>query len=155
MSWPTGREVIVDLLAKNELEQVLGDLEGAATLLSTAARHIETAVSVASSDPEGAYAVLYDAARKSLNAVLLAQGLRSTSKGGHLATERAIQAQFTKPPPAEAFRAFPRLRVTRNSSEYRSSGAVDTALVVADVVLVRRLHGAAAQLVQAMPVFVG
>lgn len=66
MSWPTGREVIVDFLAKNALEQVLGDLEGAATLLLTAARHIETAFSVAYSDPELAYAVLDDAARKNL-----------------------------------------------------------------------------------------
>lgn len=133
---------------------MLGDLEGAAALLSTAARHIETAVNVASSDPEAAYAVLYDAARKSLTAVLLAQGLRATSKGGHIAIERAIQAQFTKPPPAEAFRAFPRLRVTWNSSEYGSSGALDSALVVADAVVVRRLHAAAAQLVPAMPVFI-
>lgn len=50
--------------------------------------------------------------------MLQAQGLRATSKGGHYAIQEAIAAQFTKPPPCDAFRPFGRLRRTRNQVEY-------------------------------------
>ena len=104
-SWPTGIETIKALLAEQNLQKVSPSVETAGTALEAAARHLDSALVLADDDPEGAYALLYDAARKSLVAVLQAQGLRATSRGGHYAVQEAIAAQFTKPPPRDAFRA--------------------------------------------------
>jgi hypothetical protein len=96
---------------------------------------------------------LYDAARKSLAAVLHAQGLRATSKGGHYAIQEAISAQFTKPPPRDAFRPFGRLRRTRNQIEYDDITPITADDVEADSPVVRTLHAMAQQLVDVLPVF--
>lgn len=120
----------------------------------SATKHVDSALRVADSDPDGAYTLLYDAARKSLAAVLQAQGLRATSRGGHYAIQEAISAQFTKPPPRDAFRAFARLRRARNQIEYDDISTITADDVHADVDIVRNLHAAAAQLVLVLPVFI-
>lgn len=120
-SWPTGIEIIKGLLATNSLQKVAPSREAATAMLNAAARHLESASLVAQTDPDGAYTLLYDAARKSLAAVLQTQGLRSTSRGGHYAIQEAISAQFSKPPPREAFRPFGRLRRARNQIEMTTS----------------------------------
>ena len=117
-SWPTGIETIKALIAAGNLQKVAPSLTSAQGFLAQAAGHLDSAQSVSETDPTGAYSLLYDAARKSLAAVLHAQGLRATSKGGHYAIQEAISAQFTKPPPRDAFRPFGRLRRTRNQIEY-------------------------------------
>jgi hypothetical protein len=117
-SWPTGIDTIQSLLASGQLQKVSASREAAAASLDAAAKHIDSAVNIADTDPEGAYTLLYDAARKSLVAVLQIQGLRPTSKGGHYVIQQAITAQFTKPPPKDAFRSYARLRRTRNQVEY-------------------------------------
>jgi hypothetical protein len=104
--------------------------------------------------PTGAYALLHDAARKSLAAVLQAQGLRSTSRGGHYAIQEAIAAQFTKPPPRDAFRSFGRLRRNRNQIEYDEISPITAEDIAADEPAVRALHAMARQLVGVLPVFV-
>ena len=63
-------------------------------MIATARRHIASATTNADSDPEGALALAYDAARKTGTALLAHQGLRPTSTGGHLAVVDAINAQF-------------------------------------------------------------
>jgi hypothetical protein len=47
------------------------------------------------------------------------QGLRATSRGGHVAVERAVGAQFADAVPA--FTSFRRLRRNRNRFEYPGS----------------------------------
>lgn len=84
-SWPTGIEIIKGLLAANNLQKVAPSRKAATAMLAAAAKHLESASLVARTDPDGAYTLLYDAARKSLAAVLQTQGLRSTSRGGHYA----------------------------------------------------------------------
>lgn len=153
MSWPTGIERIKELLAEQNLQKVAPSLDAANATLATAARHIDSALRLAGDDPDGAYALLYDAARKSLSAVLQAQGLRATSRGGHYAIQEAIAAQFTKPPPRDAFRSFGRLRRMRNQIEYDDISPVITDDVHADADTVRALHAMAAQLVPLLPVF--
>jgi hypothetical protein len=59
----------------------------------------------------------YDAARKAMTAILLNQGLRPTSKGGHVVVGEAILAQLD-PPHGETFRPFRWMRPLRNDSEY-------------------------------------
>lgn len=59
-----------------------------------AERHFRSAEAIADSDPSAAYAVMYDGARKALATILAQQGLRATSKGGHLAVQNAVEVQF-------------------------------------------------------------
>jgi hypothetical protein len=152
-SWPTGVETIKELIAAGNLEKVAPSLEAAHGFLAQAAGHIDSAHTVANADPTGAYSLLYDAARKSLAAVLQAQGLRATSKGGHFAIQEAINAQFTQPPPREAFRPFARLRRNRNQVEYEDNTPITAEDVEGDTPVVRALHTVAERLVDVLPVF--
>jgi hypothetical protein len=154
-SWPTGIETIQHLLARGDLQKVAASADAAASFLDQAAKHLHSATAVADSDPDGAYTLLYDAARKSLAAVLQTQGLRATSKGGHYAIQEAITAQLTKPPPRDAFRPFGRLRRTRNQIEYDDISPVTADDVHADAAVVKTLHTMATNLVDALPVFTG
>jgi hypothetical protein len=72
-------------------------------------------------DPTGAYQLLYDAARKALGSVLENQGLRATSRGGHIAVVDAATAQLD-PPLGGVLRPFDRMRRRRNEAEYPSQG---------------------------------
>lgn len=152
-SWPTGVETIKKMLAADNLQRVVASVDGASAFLDAAAKHLDSAVAVAEADPDGAYTLVYDAARKSLAAVLQAQGLRSTSRGGHYAIQEAIAAQFTKPPPRDAFRPFGRLRRARNQIEYDDVSAVTADDVRSDAATVRTLHAMASQLIAVLPVF--
>jgi hypothetical protein len=58
-----------------------------------------------------------DAARKALAAILENQGLRATSRGGHLAVREAVSAQLD-PPLGTALRPFDRIRRRRHQAEY-------------------------------------
>jgi hypothetical protein len=152
-SWPTGIDTIKQLLAASNLQKVAPSREAANTFLDAAAKHLDSALTVAEHDPDGAYTLVYDAARKSLAAVLQAQGLRATSKGGHYAIQEAVAAQFTKPPPREAFRPFARLRRTRNQVEYDDISPITADDVQADAETVRTLHAMAALLIPQLPIF--
>ena len=153
-SWPTGVEEIKALIAAGNLQTVAPSLESARGFLAQAAGHLGSAQKLADTDPTGAYTLLYDAARKSLAALLQAQGLRATSRGGHYAIQEAIAAQFTKPPPRDAFRPFGRLRRTRNQVEYDDITPITGEDVQAEIPVVRSLHAMAEQLVEALTVFV-
>lgn len=153
-SWPTGVDEIKALIAAGNLQNVAPSLESARGFLVQAATHVDSAQQLAGTDSTGAYTLLYDAARKSLAAVLQAQGLRATSRGGHYAIQEAIAAQFTKPPPRDAFRPFGRLRRTRNQVEYDDITPITDEDVNAEIPIVRSLHAMAEQLVEALPVFV-
>ena len=67
-----------------------------------------------------AHTLAYDAARKAVDAVLLAMGLRPSREGGHIATVTAAEA-ILQPPPASRSRnvqAFARARLVRHEDEY-------------------------------------
>lgn len=123
MTWQRGREEVQRLLAGAELEEVPADQEGAAALIDTARRHVRSARTIATDDPAGAFQAAYDALRKSAAALLSAQGLRATSRGGHLAVRDSVKAQFGGSGGTSAFAAFDRMRRTRNSLEYPSAGS--------------------------------
>lgn len=61
----------------------------------------------------------YDAARKSLAPLLVIQGLRPTSGGGHIALNDAVIAQFGRGM-GDVIRPFGSMRRLRNTSEYPS-----------------------------------
>jgi hypothetical protein len=97
VTWDRGREVIDRLLRDQELERVTPNQPVADRLLADASAHIASARLIASRDPAGAYQLGYDAARKAAIALLAVQGLRTTSRGGHVAVQDAVRAQFGGP----------------------------------------------------------
>jgi len=120
MTWEPGRDRVQQLIDDAEIEPVAPDIEVARRLLADAGRHIATASAAkAADDMSGAYQLAYDAFRKSAASLLEAQGLRATSRGGHLAVQEAVTAQFGAA--ARTFRSFSRIRRARNSFEYPSS----------------------------------
>jgi HEPN domain-containing protein len=120
MSWETGSGRIQELLNAGELGQVPPDTRLARRMLVDAGRHLATAAAAESTgDLPGAYQLAYDALRKSAASLLEAQGLRATSRGGHIAVQDAVTAQFGSS--IRALRSFSRLRRARNSFEYPST----------------------------------
>src|SRR6266487_5858534 len=121
MRWEQGRAAIERMLADGELQRVPASREQADRLLIQAKTHVTSAVLVCGDDPAGGYALAYDAARKALTAILENQGLRPTTRGGHLAVLEAIRAQLD-PPMGQALRPFDRIRRQRHDVEYPSNG---------------------------------
>ncbi len=120
MTWQPGRDKIAELLAAAELQQVTADHSIAQLLVDDAGRNLATAAAaLSSSDLSGAYQLAYDALRKSAASLLAAQGLRATSRGGHIAIQEAARAQFGST--LKAFRSFGRIRRARNNFEYPST----------------------------------
>jgi HEPN domain-containing protein len=120
MSWETGSGRIKELMDSGELGQVPPDGELARRMLADARRHLATASTAKSTgDLSGAYQLAYDALRKSAASLLEAQGIRPTSRGGHIAVQDAVIAQFGTS--IRALRSFSRLRRARNSFEYPST----------------------------------
>lgn len=122
--WPVGVEVIQRMLdvIPPHLQRVQPDREHAEVLIAQARAHLASAKVLAGSDPEGAYALLYDAARKALTAILENQGLRPTSKGGHLAAYEATMAQLENEL-RTTLRPFDRMRRRRHDAEYPATDA--------------------------------
>jgi HEPN domain-containing protein len=120
MSWEAGSERILELISAGELGQVPPDTKLARRMLADAGRHLATAAAAQSTgDLPGAYQLAYDALRKSAASLLEAEGLRATSRGGHIAVQDAVIAQFGSS--IRALRSFSRLRRARNSFEYPST----------------------------------
>ena len=78
-------------------------------------QHVDSAALCLASAPEAAFVLAYDAARKSAAALLAHQGLRPTTRGGHIAAVEAMRAQF---PGVPGLKSLDRLRRRRNQAEY-------------------------------------
>jgi HEPN domain-containing protein len=120
--WRKGEQQVVSLIEQRHLQQVAADSQTAAALLASAGRHVESARRTLDADPEAAYALAYDAARKSATALLAHQGLRPTTSGGHIAVVDAIRAQF---PGVPGLTSLDRLRRRRNQAEYPNPTSYD------------------------------
>ena len=137
MSWEPGRERVRELIDAGEVDRVTPDLTIARRMLEDAGRHLATASAAkVAGDLSGAYQLAYDALRKSAASLLEAQGLRATSRGGHLAVQEVVTAQFGTT--VRVFRSFGRIRRARKSFEYPSSNSpgpadddIDDAIAVA------------------------
>jgi hypothetical protein len=111
--WEKGSGTIARMLADQELQQVQGGQANGGPFLDKANRTITTAAHIVEDDPESAYTLAYDAARFAGVALLAQQGLRPTTRGGHLAIDEALRAQF-----GGTFKAYRTLRIRRNELEY-------------------------------------
>ncbi|MFA5787437.1 MAG: hypothetical protein WDA71_10745 [Actinomycetota bacterium] len=108
------------LLRQGRIERVEPDLEAAHSKLREAHRHLVSAGALAATDPEGAYVLLYDAARKALDAHMLARGYRVSKSrlGAHEATAAYGIATLASGKHAQDVTHFDRMRKNRNKSEY-------------------------------------
>lgn len=122
MRWEQGKEAIDRMIGDGELQRVPASREQADRLLSQARRHARSAETVCDEDPAGGYALAYDAARKALTAILENQGLRPTTRGGHIAVFEAVRAQVD-PPMGKVIRPFNRMRTRRHDAEYPPTDA--------------------------------
>lgn len=107
------------LLEKGLLERIEVDSDAARQLLVEAERHLDSAARIAGDDPNGAYQLLYDAARKAVLAHMQRAGLRVAKgrPGGHETTGRYGVAAIGGNA-GEAMANFDRMRRNRNRSEY-------------------------------------
>lgn len=121
MTWDTGRSEIAAALERGELESITGDAANGAFLLGQARLRLDSARTILDTDPVGAFEFAYESVRHTATALLLQQGLRPTSDGGHIAICRAVSAQF-----GGAFDFLNHLRILRNALEYpRGPGSLD------------------------------
>jgi hypothetical protein len=84
--------------------------------------HLVSANGISEGDPAGGYTLVYDAARKALTAVLENQGLRPTTRGGHLALYGATRAQLY-PAMGQVLWLFDRIRRQRYDVGYPPTDA--------------------------------
>ena len=155
MKWDQGRTAIEGMIAAREIERVHPDRGNADQLLADARSHLASAKAIAATDPTGAYSLVYDAARKALAAVLENEGLRATSRGGHLAVYNAVRAQL-EPPMGRALQPFDRMRRRRHTVEYSASthgGPVTVDEIAEDAAKAQVIVDAAIQVLDEMSPF--
>ncbi len=149
MSWETGSARIHELITAGEIEQVEPSSEMAHRLLTDARRHlVSAALARDSGDLTGGFQLAYDALRKSAASLLAVQGLRATSRGGHIAIQEAVNVQFgtvIKP-----FKSFSRIRRARNSFEYPTASTTgpDLPELVEALEKAKAVHDAAEKLLE-------
>jgi len=118
MTWERGRAEIERLVDGRELERVTPSPDVADRLIADATAHIALAGKGVGDDPAGTLQLSYDAARKASAALLAVQGLRATTRGGHIAVIDAVRAQFNGHGGIEVFGRLHQLRRRRNATEY-------------------------------------
>ena len=113
MKWTRGQQRVDELLAEGRLELVTrAEADGRPWLVSAQAL-LESAKRETDANPEAAYVLAYDAARKASTALLTQQGLRTKSAGHHVTVEHVVRAQFSG-----HFDGFGALRRRRSEIEY-------------------------------------
>lgn len=120
MTWVRGRDEVQRLIDDGEVEIVEASTDVANRLLRDAEAHVRLASLGLDGDPAGALQLSYDAARKASAALLAVQGLRATTRGGHIAVIDAVRAQFNDRGGLPVFGQINRLRRRRNDTEYPS-----------------------------------
>lgn len=150
MTWGKGLDEVNRLLAEGSLESIRGASADGHALLDSAARLLKSAEREASINPEAAFVLGYDSARKACAALLAQQGLRTRSSGHHVTTEKVVRAQFGGP-----FESFGALRRRRIEIEYpRFPGDDVTEHEVRQALTkVAAIHSSAAQLLDQMTLF--
>jgi len=108
------------LVKEGRIERVEADTSAARDKLEEAKHHLDSAVLIAETDPAGAYLLLYDAARKAVDAHMLMSGYRVSKSrlGAHEATARYASSALGSGPHGDSARRFDRMRRNRNRSEY-------------------------------------
>ena len=152
--WQAGRSTIDALLHDKSLQSVHADRTLADLYLDHARAHLAASRQTIDIDPTGSFQLAYDAARKSLAAILENQGLRATAKGGHWVIEQSTRAQLD-PPLGSLVNDFGWMRGVRNASEYPSfdRAVADKEDAERGQAIAEQILNAAARLLDQMPVY--
>lgn len=150
MRWRKGEDVMQRLLTEGALEPVRGAAADGSQLLESAQRLLESAARELQENPEAAFVLAYDGARKSCAALLAQQGLRTRSAGHHVTTEQVVRAQFGGP-----FTLFGSMRRRRIEIEYPRFPGEDVSVDEAREALsqAQDIHLAASQLLGELGLF--
>ncbi|MBO0801898.1 MAG: HEPN domain-containing protein [Nocardiopsaceae bacterium] len=116
--WLHGAPATEFLLDRGQIERVEANPAHARTILAQARLHLSSARILATTeDAAAAFVTAYDAARKSLSAMLAVQGLRARGgDGGHRVLSELMQAQL--PRHRRTLREFDWMRQKRNETQY-------------------------------------
>lgn len=126
-------------MRSGRIERIETDPVAARDRLAEAKRHLASAARIADDDPNGAYALLWDGARKAVTALMLANGYRATSRpAAHEAVVRYAEHVLARSAAAEDVRHLDRMRRTRNRSEYGAK-TFGRAEIAADLAHVRAM----------------
>lgn len=107
------------LIDRGSLQRVSVDDAAADRLLGDATLHLNTAESaIGAGDLSGAYQLAYDAARKSLTALLLFRGLRAKGQGAHATLIGAVGDVCADTEGVRVVARLDRMRRLRNQTEY-------------------------------------
>lgn len=85
--------------------------------LDAALRHYQSAVQILESDPEGSFQLLYDSARKTLQALLSSEGIRvrKPPNANHYTFVKVVKSGFVD---SETWNRLDWMRKLRNQTEY-------------------------------------
>ncbi|MCF8527025.1 MAG: hypothetical protein K9G24_08490 [Candidatus Nanopelagicales bacterium] len=150
MTWQRGRDSVQAMLSAGSLDTISGAAATGLPLIDSARGLLGSARRESTENPEAAYVLAYDAARKSCAALLAQQGLRTKSTGHHVTTEQVVRAQFGGP-----FDSFATLRRRRVEIEYpRFPGDdIDETEVLAALDKAQRILDSAIQLLPQLSLF--
>lgn len=109
------RSLVASSLPSGHIEFVEPSFDYAISSLEVARLHLESAETISETDLVGAYQLVYDAVRKSIQGFLGAHGLRITAAGGHYAYVRVSESGLFVDP---AFNEVRQMRILRNAAEY-------------------------------------
>jgi HEPN domain-containing protein len=128
-----------DLAARGLIEAVAPDRPMAEQWINDARRHLQAAQAIEVIDPSGSYVLAYDAARKSVAAVLLMTGYRIRGGPGSQQALALFAKILADESGESALEHVDRLRRNRNRSEYGSrtfgAGEVREAIHAASLIL--------------------
>ena len=152
--WDRGRAEIDHLLKQGRLTRVAANRDLAGRHLAQAEVHLKAALTLRDLDPAGAFTLSYDAARLSLAALLVNQGLKPRGEGAHAVLLEVAIAQL-EPPRQVEIREFDWMRRLRNETQYpdidRPSASVDD--VDQAIPAARAIVDRATRLIELMPTY--
>lgn len=152
--WEQGRATIDAMVTDGEVSVVVPNREWALRLIDLAEEHIEAADEVINISALTAFQIYYDAVHKIFDAILVNQGLRGTSKGGHIALQRAVNAQLV-PPLGDLIDHFHWMRQLRNAGDYPvpEKKLADAQDALEAQAVAKNLTANARDLIEQMPVY--
>lgn len=151
--WEQGRATVDELIRDGRVERVSPSRTQANELIAQAKQRLDSARLVLDAgDAATAGVTAYDSARLGLTAVLTNEGLRSTTRGGHVAVYEAVKAQLGAAA-AGTINPFDRMRRRRNDAEYRSAETAPLTLeeVADNIAAAEAIIEAAERVIATMP----